>query len=260
MHSSLISGACLQPHPDSCAMAKNAKPKHKYAPFDECLADVRSEKTTDWSSIESRFLEVVGAFDAEYARGSKSRGWYQLKARYFNDIVVAVIENSTGRTISTRRKQRSVLFSEIDIDICYPDHGEPVVAAEVKVLGTPPHPRNGGKARPARSDLHKRVREVAFTAMDIKAAYARPRTISSFQAWVDNAEPAYASFWALRVADDSDLSTVRSVLASLKSYCNGVGAVIYAPTNEATSYTARPYPEFAMDRAIRDFTQRVISA
>lgn len=215
---------------------------------------------SSWSQVEADFVGVVSAFDAEYSLGRQKPGWYQQKAKYFNDLVVLIIENCTGKKIARRSKRRSVLFSEIDVDICYPEDGDPIVAAEVKALGTPPHPGNRDTARGARSDLHKRVREVAFTAMDIKAAHAKPRTITSFQAWVDTAEPAYSSFWALRVDGPSDLNTVRSILSSLKSYCNGVGAVIYEPQGSSTNYTVRSLPEFSMDRAIRDFTQRVVSA
>lgn len=231
-----------------------------FAPFDALMTRAWQEPCTSWSQVEVEFLAAVSSFDEEYSRGKRKSGWYQQKAKYFNDLVVLLIENNTGKKIATRAKKRSVLFSEIDIDICYPDVGDPIVAAEVKALGTPPHPGNRDQARGARSDLHKRVREVAFTAMDIKAAHAKPRTITSFQAWVDAAEPAYLCFWAMRVDGPADLSTVRSVLASLKSYCNGVGAVIYESRVAPTDYVVRHFPEFSMDRAIRDFTQRVISS
>ncbi|MBL8754423.1 MAG: hypothetical protein JNK15_14060 [Planctomycetes bacterium] len=231
----------------------------EFEPFEALKKRAWSEPCQSWAEVEADFIATVGAFDREYSTGKRPPGWYQQKAKFFNDLVVRIIENCTGRKIATRAKKRSVLFSDIDIDICYPESGDPIVAAEVKALGTPPHPGNNGKARHARSDMHKRVREVAFTAMDIKAAHAKPRTISSFQAWVDTAEPAYLSFWALRVDGTADLSSVRSILASLKSYCNGVGAVIYEATTVPTKYAVRQFPEFNMDRAIRDFTQRVIS-
>lgn len=234
-------------------------PAHSFAPFEELLRRAWSQPCQSWAEVEADFIAAVSDFDREYSLGRRPSGWYQLKAKFFNDLVVSIIENCSGRKIATRAKKRSVLFSDIDIDICYPEVGDPMVAAEVKALGTPPHPGNDGQARRARSDMHKRVREVAFTAMDIKAAHAKPRTISSFQAWVDTAEPAYLSFWALRVDGAADLSSVRSILASLKSYCNGVGAVIYEPASSPTTYAIRQFPEFVMDRAIRDFTQRVIS-
>ena len=229
--------------------------------FDELLRRAWEEPCQSWMEIEADFIAAVSAFDTEFSRGAMSEGLYQQKAKYFNDLVVCIIQNCSGKVIATRTKKRSRLFQEIDIDMCYPETGDPIVAAEVKALGTPPHPKNEYKARRARSDLHKRVREVAFTATDIKAAYAKPRPINSFQAWIDVAEPAYASFWAMRVDGPADLSVVRSILSSLKSYCNGVAAVIYEPKSSSpTDYAVLSFPEFSMDRTIRDMTQRVISS
>ena len=158
-----------------------------------------------------------------------------------------------------RCKKKSQLFDLIDIDICYPEQGSPIVAAEVKLLGTPPHPGNKDKPRPGSADLHKRVREVAFTSMDLKAAYAHPQPIASFQQWVESTLPGYFAFWAIRANDKSDLERVRSTLTSLRAYCNGVGAVIYCPrtAQKPTKYEVRKLPELSIDRALREMAQRV---
>ena len=205
-------------------------------------------------------MEATSAFDREYSLGDRTSGWYQSKARYFNDIVVALVESETGATIATRGKRKSVLFSDIDIDMCFPMTGDPIVAAEVKALGTPPHPRNEMKGRGARSDLHKRVREVAFTSMDLKAAYSRRAPIDSFQAWVDATSPTYLSFWSLRVDGRSDHEQVREIVHSLRSYCNGVGAIIYEARSGNFDYVAHRHPSSSMHRAIGEFSQRVVSA
>lgn len=164
------------------------------------------------------------------------------------------------RRLRGAQRRRVFSFCGIDIGIYYPSADEPVVSAEVKALGPRPHLKNGYKARGARSDLHKRVREVAFTATDVKAAHARPTLINSFQDWIDKTRHAYLTFWAMRVAGPKDLDAVRSFLSSLKSYCNGVGAASYEAKTTLTDYVVRDYPEFDMDRVIRDFTQRVISS
>lgn len=234
-------------------------PAEAFPPFNALLRRAHADACQSWGEIEPEFIATLTAFDAEYSRGHRASGWYQQKARYFNDLVILIIENCTGKTIAKRNKKKSVLFGKIDIDICYPVTGDPIVAAEVKALGTPPHPRNSDSARRASIDLHKRVREVAFTATDIKAAYAKPRPITSFKAWVDSAEPAYLSFWAVRVDGDADLSSVRDILASLYNYCNGVGAVIYGTRGTVTDYAVRHYSALSMERAIREFVQRVIS-
>lgn len=234
---------------------------HSYSPFESLLQRVSESKLTSWDAVERPFIEVVEGFDTEYARGERGSGWYQMKARYFNDLIVALLGNASGQPIAVRSKKKSQLFTQIDIDICWPDVKDPIVAGEVKALGTPPHPKNNNKGRGASSDLHKRAREVAFTSMDIKAAYSPVRKLSSFKEWVDNSQPAYASFWAIRADDPADLDRSRSTLNSLNSYCNGVGAIIYAPSlQSATHYDVKRYQELSIDRALRDLSQRILSA
>jgi len=233
--------------------------KHEYGPFEALVAEVRNASIDRWQTVEKKFIDVVEAFDSEYAAGGRSSGWYQAKARYFNDIIVALISNASGKTFSMRCKRSSQLFDKIDIDICFPEEGDPVVAGEVKALGTPPHPGNEGTARPGARDLHKRVREVAFTSMDLKAAYAPPQPMGSFQAWVDSTSPGYFAFWAVRANDESDLESVRTTLSSLRNYCNGVAAVIYMPKSpeSPTSYVVKKLADLANDKTIREMAQRV---
>lgn len=234
-------------------------PKSTFAPLEQLLLSVREEKLLVWSGIESRFLEAMTAFDERYATGAETTGWYQCKARYFNDLVVALLENLTGQKLALRTKRRSQLFSTIDIDVCFPAEGRPVVGGEVKALGTPPHPGNGHKARGASADLHKRAREVAFTALDLKASYAGAARIRSFQQWIEVTEPSYFSFWAMRVADSADFEKVRTTLSLLRNYCNGVGAVIYGPRSGrgAFDYEIHTVKELSIGRALREIGQRM---
>jgi hypothetical protein len=233
--------------------------KQEFDPFERLVADVLRLGTSRWSVIEDEFIRVVERFDTEYSSGDRSTGWYQAKARYFNDTVVSLLSNLSKRAISTRKKKDSQLFKKLDVDICYPDEGPPKIAGEVKALGTPPHPANGNRARSGSNDLHKRLREVAFTSMDLKVAYSGPQPITSFQHWIDSTSPGYFSFWAIRANDDADFARVRTMLSSLRSYCNGVAAVIYSPTlpKAPTTYTVRKLGELDIDRCIREMAQRI---
>lgn len=233
--------------------------KHEFAAFETLVNEVRGAGTGDWASIEPEFIAIVEQFDAEYGQGIRDTGWYQAKARYFNDLVVALISNASGKTIAMRKKKKSQLFSQLDVDICYPEEGAPIIAGEVKALGTPPHPKNQMKARSGSSDLHKRAREVAFTSMDLKVAYAPPQPIGSFQSWIDSTSPGYFAFWAMRANDEADLNRVRTTLASLRTYCNGVGAVVYLPASKdaPTTYQVRHLQDLYIDRSIREMAQRI---
>jgi hypothetical protein len=235
--------------------------KHLFSEFDQLCLRVAQEGIEKWSDIEGPFLHVVEKFDADFALGRLSAGSYKAKARYFNELVIALLQNWSGQTVVGPVHRDSQLFHEIDIDICYPAEGVPKAAAEVKAIGTPGHTGNNFKPRPGRSDVHKRVREVAFTSTDLKAAYAKPTPIKTFTDWVQRTDPAYFSFWAVRVADQADYETVRSVLVGLRNYCNGVGAIIYShPEPTKPAYVAKKVPELNMDKALRAMAQSMVNA
>ena len=236
-----------------------ARPTHTFAAFDVILDRIRGDGVSQWEDIQNEFLAAIGEFDTEYKAGKRGSGWYKAKARYFNDVIVELLANSSARPITTRTKKKSRLFSELDIDVCFPEDGIPVVGAEVKMLGTPPHPKNGMKARLACKDLHKRVREVAFTAIDFKAAYAGAKRINSFQHWIDSSAPGYFAIWAMRVNDQTDFEAVRTILVNLRGYCNGVGAFIYGPASDAepTVYKQRVVSELDIDQNILEMAQRI---
>lgn len=237
------------------------RPSHVFESLDTIVASIGPQHCS-WNDIEVEFLTAISAFDAEYAEGARDSGWYQCKARYFNDIVVRLIEAKSGRSLATRLKVNSQLFGKLDADFCYPSDRHPVVAGEVKALGTPPHPLNRFEARAGCSDMHKRLREVALTSLDFKVAHSTPTPIASFQSWVDKTDPGYFSFWAVRVRDDRDLSKAREMLTALRVYCNGVGAILYRATNVAapTTYEAVRVQELNMEKVLREVAQRVHSA
>jgi len=233
-------------------------PKHTFDRLEALVERVRLERIDRWEAIQGDFVAAVEAFDLEYAAGSRESGWYQAKARYFNDLIVGVLSELARKPIAVRTKKRSQLFEELDVDICFPGEGMPIIAGEVKALGTPPHPKNQMKPRSGSQDLHKRVREVAFTAMDLKVAYAPPQPIGSFQRWIDSTNPGYFAFWAIRASDHADFERVRRTLANLRAYCNGVGALIYLPDPVAPGkYTVRNLSELSIDRSLREMAQRI---
>jgi len=234
-------------------------PKHEFAPFAELIEQIRRSRTAKWSSIQDAFIEVVERFDAEFGRARRSTDWYQAMARFFNDTIVALLAHASSKRILTRKKKGSQLFGNVDVDICYPESDPPTILGEIQALGTPPHPKNRNQARSGSSDLHKRLREVAFTSMDLKMYYSPPQPIDSFQSWIDSTSPGYFSFWAIRASDDGDFERVRSMLSCLRAYCNGVAAVVYMPktADSQTSYNVRKVPELDIDRAIRAIAQRI---
>ncbi len=221
-----------------------------FAPFDALLGKVRDERLGSWRSVEADFLSVVTAFDTEYSIGKQDTGWYQLKGRFFNDLIVDLVENCAGRPIARRAKRPGTLFAAIDLDICYPvdPKSPPIVAGESKIAGTPPHSRNKNVARAGSQDLDKRLREVALNALDVKIANAatRDQSIIDIADWIRRTNPRYFTFWAFRADSVTDFQkAVRRLDALASSYADGVGGFFYEPIspNEPTTYRVLTPPD-----------------
>lgn len=225
------------------------------------LERVDAENIGRWSSIEEEFIEAVSEFDRAFVAGHFTAGEYKKKAGIFNDLLIKLVENASGQELGRTQKRGSVLFDEIDIDICYPKSRalRPAVGAEVKMLGAPGHKGNDFTPRSAKSDLHKRIREVAFTSIDFKAAHSEAREISSFTSWCKETKPKYFAFWAFRVADEADFIKTREMANGLRSYCNGVGAVFYEQVtgSRRSGYTKRAASELSLDKVIKEMAQEI---
>lgn len=229
-----------------------------FAPFDALLERVNKEKLGSWRSVEADFLAAVTAFDTEYSTGTHDAGWYQLKGRFFNDLIVDLVENCAGREIARRAKRPGTLFAAIDLDICYPvdPRSPPIVAGESKIAGTPPHSRNKNVARAGSQDIDKRVREVALNALDVKIANAatRDQSIIDIADWIRRTNPRYFTFWAFRADSVTDFQrAVRRLDALASSYADGVGGFFYEPISpdQPTTYrVVAPPDSLNMERAI----------
>lgn len=231
----------------------------EFAPFEAVVNRLRRDRIKQWIDIEDDFVRSVGLFDTEFGRSCRDEGWGRLKARCFNRLIAGLLGNVSRRPMSLGCKKQSQIFDSIDLDFCFPQDGAPIIAGDVTALGTPPRSGNEHNAGDAAQAFHRRVREVAFSSMDLKAAYAPPQPIGSFQQWVDATSPGYFAFWAMRARDQQDFEKIRSTLTSSRNYCNGVGAVIYLPkrADTPTEYEVKKVNELSIDRAIREMSQRI---
>jgi hypothetical protein len=200
-------------------------------------ARVRSGAVRHWGDVEDEFVRALATV------GERSSAVEGALA----EVLAALVQNDSGVVAATSVPHPSSLVRQRCLDLVWPASGEPVVVATVDAVC----PGTG------LDDLHDRVRRVACTAMECKQSHGRPRAFQSLQAWLDVAEPAVMSFWIVRVDSVDLLDEVRSVLAGLRGWCNGVGALCYSMVGFEGRCRRHRWPEFAIDRVLRDVGQRV---
>ena len=87
--------------------------QHTFGPYVQLLEHIRRSRIESWSSIERDFIDATSAFDTEYKSGERDSGWYQSKARYFNDFIVELLSNSSGKAMARRANNASMFVSNV---------------------------------------------------------------------------------------------------------------------------------------------------
>ncbi|GAB3198157.1 hypothetical protein GCM10027261_24960 [Geodermatophilus arenarius] len=254
---------------------RRRRERRVFAPFADLLAAVEEQAITRFSSIEAHFIAAMGAFDTEIARpgGQWTSGDNQGKGKFFNELTAALLQNLTGQPIIQRGKRPGVLLDNVDVDLCFPLDGAPLVIAETKMLGTPQHPRNETsqhiRGRRSTADLPKRIREIALNVIDLKLAApaGRAEPIGDIATWIQRQSPAFYALFGLRVADDYDHEQLVAQAQMLSnSYANGVGLVLYRPTDISTpvgrtTYArVRPPRGLALDDALARMAREITAS
>ena len=251
-------------------------PRHRerpvFEPFADLLTTVGDQAITDFSVIEARFIAAMSAFDTEIARpgGEWTSGDNQGKGKFFNELTARLLQNLTGLQIIQRGKRPGVLLDNVDVDLCFPPDGAPLVIAETKMLGTPQHPRNQTsqhiRGRRGTADLPKRIREIALNVIDLKLAAPEGRVepIGDIATWIQRQPPAFYALFGLRLADNYDHEQLVAQAQMLNnSYANGVGLVLYrpiditTPAGRTTYERVRPPRGLALDDALRRMAREI---
>jgi hypothetical protein len=241
--------------------------------FRELLDAVTIEGIDTFAALEPRFLVAMGAFDTLQAAGQLSSGQNQNKGLFFNELMGRLLERCAGVGVAKRGKRRGVLLEHVDVDLCFPSSGPPVVIAETKMAGTCQHPGNAGttpvEGRRASADTAKRVREIALNVIDLKLADAAggAAPIGDIATWIQQQRPAVFAMFGFRLTGDHDHAlAVRDAQQLANSYANGVGLALYRPRDVTTSagrtdYVAvRPPGGMTIDDALRRMCRQVRAA
>ncbi len=145
-------------------------------PFRDHLAVVAAAKPRSWAQVQDGFLRAMEKFDAEVIAGRASEGERQNgKGDYFNDLIVAILQEASGRQLNVRRGVNGLIVKNYNLDVTYPAEGVAELLVEAKVMGTPKHPGSAeemAEGRRGSADLPKRLREAAFKTIDLKAGFS----------------------------------------------------------------------------------------
>jgi hypothetical protein len=214
-----------------------------FPPFRALLERIEVEGIETFAEIESDFVAAMSAFDHRLAAGDLTSGQNQNKGLFFNQLIARLIERCAGLVVAQRGKRPGILLPTVDVDLCFPADPKtrPAMIAEVKMSGTPKHPRSpeaGPMGRPAAADIDKRIREIALNVIDLKLADVQGGTtsIGDITSWIQGTRPVFFALFGMRIIDDNDLRKVLGRFQYLaNSYANGVGLALYRPVDPTTA-------------------------
>jgi hypothetical protein len=250
------------------------KSPFSFPAFRALLERVEAERIETFAEIERDFVAAMSTFDERVAAGDITSGQNQNKGLFFNELIARLVERRAGFGVAQRGKRPGILLPQVDVDLCFPADrkARPVLIAEVKMAGTPKHPRSpeaGPLGRPASADVDKRIREIALSVIDLKLADKQGGTtvIDDITSWIQATEPRFFAIFGLRIIDDNDRRKVVGRFQHLaNSYANGVGLALYEPVDASSAegrvtYRSIPPPGgMSIDDAIRRMCRVIKSA
>ncbi|EHR77447.1 hypothetical protein OCC_13281 [Thermococcus litoralis DSM 5473] len=231
--------------------------------FCESITELARTSRGYFEPIQDDFLKAYYQI-VEKARinGRLPEGEYRQKGNAFRDFISELIYIRSGG-IYRLTDRRIPGYSERthDVDLAYVRDATVLVAGEVKMTGSPRHKKGTTvqKERKTQSDLDKRLKEVKFTAVDLKLRYTPEEAIinalnskntfsevsnnSWWMRWIHTSIPGFYSFWASRLASGRlDKKTGRRVdfdnpdlllekFRNLLKYNNAVGLFMFREEN-----------------------------
>lgn len=235
-------------------------------PLKEAYAHAEACTPKSWGEVQDIFLRGMEAFDENISKGIANIGDLQNgKGDFFNDLLALLLENCAGVQLYSRGDVPGLIFPKHSLDVTYPSRGLVEFVLEAKAVGTPKHPlspraRQIGRAGSA--DLDKRVKEIAFKTIDLKAEHSRiltsagasPTPISGdLTNWLRSVRPRSYVFFAARVISDKDARRVISLADVANQVSDAVGVFCFRPVspNAPTTYRAEGVPpHISLDRVL----------
>jgi hypothetical protein len=217
----------------------------------------------------------MAAFDRNVAAGAATMGDLQNgKGDFFNDLLALLLENRAGVQLYSRGKVPGLIIPRHNLDVTFPARGSIEFVLEAKAVGTPKHPgspKQKDLGRAGSADLDKRVKEVGFKAIDLKAEYARimagegensTSMSGDLTSWLRSVKPKSYLFFAARVISDKDLAQVILKAQHAELVSDGVGVFAFrpaAPGPEAEYEVAPVPPNLELDRVLFRASQALVA-
>jgi hypothetical protein len=216
----------------------------------------RAPKPRAWNAVEDAYLRAIEKLDDNLVSGAANMGDLQNgKGDFFNDLLALLLEGCAEIPLYSRRLVPGFIFPTHNLDITYPGQTTDVARflVEAKALGTPKHPgspEEGPLGRQGSADIRKRVSELAFKTIDLKAEHGRIEAMEgrrptvnpggNLTTWLRAASPRTYLFISARVISETDLRAVISYAGRAAQVEDGVGVFCYEPISEATPTRYRP--------------------
>jgi hypothetical protein len=228
-----------------------------------------------WNEIEDDFLRAMEGFDTNVASGLADIGDLQNgKGDFFNDLLALILENCAGLTLYSRGGVPRFVFANHNLDVTYPNSGVVRFTLEAKAVGTPRHPLSPKQkpiGRPGSADLAKRIKELAFKSIDLKAEYGRIMAMqglspsspgANLTTWLRSVPPSGYLFMAARVVGPTDFDAVVGFAHTAAQVQDGVGIFCFTPESpdQPTIYRKVPVPvELSIDRVLYRACQDLVA-
>jgi len=243
-----------RPHVTRRTTSKRVATSPGCEPLREMYEAAEYARPRAWNAVQDDYLRAIERLDANLVAGIANMGDLQNgKGDYFNDLLARLLENCADLELYSRRGVPGFIFPTHNLDITYPSTGVAKFLVEAKALGTPKHPGSPEEdemGRRGSADIKKRVTELAFKTIDLKAEQGRIEAMAggrptvnaggNLTTWLRAVSPRTYLFISARVVSPTDLAAVVRYAGRAAQVEDGVGVFAYKPISRArpTQYRA----------------------
>jgi hypothetical protein len=244
-------------------------------PLREMYAAAVAARPRTWNEIEDAFVRAMEGFDRNVASGVADIGDLQNgKGDFFNDLLALLLEMCADVSLFSRGGVPGLIFPNHNLDVTYPSVGLVGFTLEAKAVGTPRHPlspKQKPMGRPGSADLAKRIKEVAFKTIDLKAEYGRLKAMrgespqetpgGNLTTWLRTVRPHSYLFIAARIVSRTDFEATVAFARTAGQVEDGVGLFCFGPAEggDPTSYKRLGVPaELSIDRVLYRACQDIV--